>query len=236
MFGMHTRLRFTSLALLSALSLGGCTASDADKIADAQDCLDRSTTETALTCMEKVDGLNSAGAQLVRCSAYFIDQGFGDPSRLSRVAEELGRDGGGGGSSTIAVLSFMAFSAQKYDKSTNQALSDKAFTACQASNSKGMIYLSSLTQIATVALGLVGAYDPGSGVPPTEAQIREGLCTNATPTSRSVIGNATRTAYEQNCVGKTEPDPVCEQYAAAVNAGTTDEQIGQQLETNLCTP
>lgn len=237
MFGMTQVTRNLILTGLTAFGLAACAPSNADKIADAQDCLDRSTSDTALSCLSKVDGVETSGAQLVRCSAYFIDQGFGDPGRLSRVSEELNRDnGGGGGSSTIAVLSFMAFSSAKYDKTTNLNFSETAFTACQASSSKGMIYLSSMTRIATVALGLVTLYDPQTGTPPTEAQIREGLCTNANPASRAVIGSATRAAYEQNCKGKENPDPVCQEYAAAVNAGTTDESIGQQLETNLCTP
>ncbi|MBX3016771.1 MAG: hypothetical protein KF767_02690 [Bdellovibrionaceae bacterium] len=223
---------------MTTLGLAACAPSNADKVADAQDCLDRATSDTALACLSKVDGVETAGAELVRCSAYFIDQGFSDPGRLSRVSEELKKDGnnGGGGSSTIAVLSFMAFSASKYDKTTNLNFSETAFASCQGSSSKGMIYLSSMTRIATVALGLVTLYDPTTGTPPTESQIREGLCTNATPASRAVIGSATRAAYEQNCKGKENPDPVCKEYAAAVGGGTTDEQIGSQLETNLCTP
>lgn len=234
MFGMKTLTR--PLLMSTVLALAACAPSDADKIADAQDCLDRATADTALACLSKVDGVSTSGAELVRCSAYFIDQGFGDPGRLSQVAEQLkGDNNGGGGNSTIAVLSFMAFSAQKYDKTTNLDFSAKSFAACQASQSKGMVYLSSMSRIATVALGLVTIYDPTTGVPPTEQQIKDGLCT-PDPGSRSVIGSATKAAYLQNCAGKENPDPVCQEYAAAVGAGLTDEQIGNQLADNLCTP
>lgn len=235
MFGKNSIFaRASSLILISAL-WGGCAASDADKIADGQDCLDRSTSETALSCLEKVDGLTSAGAELVRCSAYFIDQGFGEASRLAKVSEQLKDDSGGSGNATISVLSFMAFTASKYDKTTNTSLSDKSFAACQASKSKGMIYLSSMSRIATVALSIVGSYDPTSGVPPTQAQIEDGLCNQNDPVVRGAVGSAAQAAYEQNCVGKdVTQDPVCQQYAAAVGAGATPVDIGNELATNLC--
>lgn len=225
-----------TLFVVFAIPFAGCSKnSESEKIADAQDCLDRSTSDTALACMSKVEGLTSSSANLIRCSAYFIDQGFSEASRLSQVVEKLNESGDQDGS-TVAALTFMAFSAEKYDLTTNYNLSETAFTACSKSNSGGLIYLSSMTRIATAAMNVIPGYDPTSGVPPTEQQIEDAICDpSRSPATSIAIGSAAQVAYQQNCAGKDiSGDPVCQQYKEALDAGTTPEEIGDGLATAIC--
>jgi hypothetical protein len=221
---------------IALIGLTSCAPSESDKIADAQDCLDRSQPGDALACLEKVDGMVTPASDLIRCSAYFIDQGFSDPSRLSQVVEQLNGDSGGD-TATIAILSFMAFSSSKYDLATNFRFSETAFGACERSKSKGLLYLSSMSRIATAAMNIIPGYDPTTGVPPTETEIRNAICTSPSSTTNIVIGTAAQTAYDQNCRGKDiSKDPICTQYAEAVAAGTTPEEVGAGLGAAICNP
>lgn len=226
-------------SVIGALTLGliSCGNSENDKIADAQICLDKATSETALSCMDKVDGMTTPASELIRCSAYFVDQGFGEASRLANVAEKI-TDESNSGDGTMAALSFMAFSAQKYSKTRNHELSEASFVSCNASKSGGLIYLSSMSRIATTAMNLIGSYDPSTGVPPTEAEIKEILCDNPMSSETSAaIGSAAQAAYESNCLGKDiSQDTICQQYKAAMDAGSTPEEIGTGLTNEICQP
>lgn len=226
-----------AVGVVVMLALAACTTPESDKIADAQDCLDRSTSTTALACMSKVEGLTSASSELIRCSAYFIDQGFSEASRLSEVAEQMSSTDGNQDGSTITALSFMAFSAEKYDMTKNFELSEAAFASCSKSSSSGLIYLSSMARIATSAMNVIPGYDPRDGVAPTPEQVEEALCDPSRSAVTSIaIGSAAQVAYEQNCLGKDiTNDPACLQFQAAVNAGTTPEQIGDGLAEAICT-
>lgn len=226
-------------AVAATLTLSGCAQPDSDKVADAQDCLDRSTAATALACLSKVEGLTSSSAELIRCSAYFIDQGFSDAERLAAVAEQLNSDDGNSGDATMNILSFMAFSNLKYTMPENFSLSETSFSSCAKSNSPGLIYLSSLTRIATAALNILPGYDPASGVAPTEAQIRSVMCQPGGPPEATsiVIGAAAQTAFDQNCKGKDiSKDEICMQYQTAVNAGSTPAEVGASLAAEICAP
>lgn len=222
-------------AAIGLAFISGCAPSDSDKIADAQDCLDHATSDNALTCMDKVSGLSTASAELIRCSAYLVDQGFSEPARLLDVVQQI-KDNGNRDSATISALSFMAFRASKYSKTENNTYAGLAFTSCQNSLSSGLIYLMSMSRIATEAMTLIDSYDPTSGNPPSASDIQTVICDPArSSTTSAVIGSAAQIAYEKNCVGKDiTADPVCQQYAAAVSSGTTPEQIGDGLATAIC--
>lgn len=217
----------------------GCVKRDIDKISEGQDCLDNSTSLTALNCLSKVEGVESAGANLIRCSAYFIDQGFADTTRLANVAQQISNASGSSQDNTFAALSVMGFTAQKYSKSVNSSLSTTAGAVCEKSKSPGLIYLSSLSRIATTLLDLVGSFDPTSGIAPTAAEIETALCTAPTDATKMAIGAAAIAAYQNDCVlhqGQGNQDSVCQQYAAALAVSSDPLVVGGLLATNLCTP
>lgn len=228
------------VVFLVALCLASlsCVKRDIDKISEAQDCLDASTSDTALGCMEKIDGLESASANLIRCSAYFIDQGFADTTRLASVAERISSSNGTPQDNTFAALSVMGFVAAKYTKVRNSDLSAQSFAVCEKSKSPGLIYLSSLSRISTVILDKISAFDPQNGTPPTGPEIEAELCSGQDSTMKIAIGMAAIAAYQNDCVlhqgnGKTD-DAVCQQYAAALSQSQDPETVGGLLADNLC--
>lgn len=223
---------------LATLALTNCGKKDIDRVSEGQECLDHATSDTALSCLDKIDGLTSPSAQIVRCSIYFVDQGFSDPTRISRVADQITSGSGSSSSSSVAALTVMGFTASKYTNNENLALSQTAFTACQASLAGGLVYLSSMSSIATNLLHDFG-FDPSSGTPPTESDIHDTLCTGAGPstTTKTAMGDAALAAYNQNCVGKDiSQDAMCQQFQTAVNGSTDPATIGDTLTTQLCTP
>ncbi|PWU21589.1 MAG: hypothetical protein C5B49_02375 [Bdellovibrio sp.] len=227
------------LACCFCLLAGGCAKTDMDRVSEAQDCLDTSTSTNALTCMDKIDGITTPSSYLIRCAAYFIDQGFQDPARLTQVISQITNTSGNGGSQSIAALAAMGFSASKYTMAQNDQLSADALTACQNSLSGGLIYLASASRIATAALHDIG-FIPSSTTPPTPTDVHNALCTNGGPstTTKAAIGDAASTAYQQNCAGaNVTNDVLCQQYQAAVNAGGGNSTaVGGSLINTFCTP
>ncbi|MFN7824465.1 MAG: hypothetical protein ACK5P6_03800, partial [Pseudobdellovibrionaceae bacterium] len=64
-----------ALIALSSLLISGCgKETDADKIADAQACLDTATPANVSDCVDKVSGVSGKGAELIRCVAVYVKQ------------------------------------------------------------------------------------------------------------------------------------------------------------------
>lgn len=232
----QTVLIFACLLALSLMNFG-CVKRDIDKISEAQDCLDQSNSTNSLACMEKVEGLEASGAYLIRCSAYFIDQGFAEPSRLAAVAQQVTNESGDPSQNTFAALSAMGFVATKYSMQENYEKSELAFSSCAKSKSSGLVYLSSMTRISTALLRDL-AFDPNSGVP--DAQDVEDIMCDPDPNipsaaTKTAIGAAAISAYQNDCVTRqTESDDVCQQYATALAVSSDPETVGGLLADNLC--
>lgn len=221
--------------LIAVFSLSSCGKKDIDKVSEAQACLDAATEGTALACMEKVEGLNSSSADLIRCSSYYIDQGFANPERLADVAEQLSSDSGDPATRTFTALSAMGFVSGRYDMDTNYEYSRKAFTACSNSKSPGLIYLSSLTSISTALLKDL-AFIPG-GADPDPADIQNELCSGGGPSdaTKVAIGLAAIEAYNKDCIGRDiSADPVCQQYQAALAVSSDPLTVGTALADEIC--
>lgn len=223
---------------LATLALTHCGKKDIDRVSEGQECLDQATSSTALSCLDKIDGITSPSAQIVRCSIYFVDQGFADPTRISQVADQVTSGSGSSSSSSIAALTVMGFTSSKYTSDQNLELSQTAFAACQASLAGGLVYLSSMSSIATNLLHDFGFDPQGGGSPPDETQIHDTLCNgSASTTTIGAMGSAALAAYNQNCIGKDiTQDAMCQQFQTAVNGSTDPQTVGTSLQTSLCTP
>src|SRR5262245_51594471 len=95
------KLYVSTLFIMGSLLLfTGCSKeTDADKIADAQACLDTATAAEAATCVAKVDGLESPAAYLIRCAGKFVKEGYNDSTKLAAaMSNTSGTDTGSDGS------------------------------------------------------------------------------------------------------------------------------------------
>lgn len=136
---------------LGLLSCGG--AKDADKIGDAQFCLDKLPAVPTATevdaCMSPIEGMDSVGAQAIRCSAGFIREGFSNGSRFLQAFEAI--DSGTDSSSMQALMGILTF-ASTNSVATNFSNASTTYSACLASGGKGSTLLASFTFLT---MGLV---------------------------------------------------------------------------------
>lgn len=233
---MTHHLRFknmTTLLVICLIAASGCGKKDSDKVAEAQACLDSSDSTSALSCMSKVDGIESEAANLIRCSANFIFQEFTSPTRLTKIADQM-KSSGGSASAAIGLLSF----AKASGSYTATDLMNQTSTYCVASKSKGMILLSQMALVGTTLSTLVGSdvttkcdtADPAYNAADCQTAVQDQVCSADSAT----LGTAAQTAYLQSCTGSSQSNSsVCQQFAA-VNAGTTDPTtIGVNLQTQM---
>lgn len=225
--------KLTLLLAAMMMTLSACQETDQDRVADAQSCLDSSSSGTAAQCVSMVDGIYSKGAYLIRCSGMFIQEGFMDASRLESAMDAIENDGGSGGSTAMmSVLSFRNFGPTTAE---NQTAANLAVEYCNKAGSKGLVMLASISSIATTAA------DIASDTTPSQAQIQAALgAIAAGPTSAPAAvaaGGAALAAYNANCAGDGGSfGQFCEQFESAIGGSTDPGTVGVQLAQCYTTP
>jgi hypothetical protein len=200
--------------LVSTTLVISCAKTDADKVGEAQACLDSATAATASLCMEKIEGLETTQSYVVRCAATFIMEGFDQPSRLTTAYGNMTNTGGA--SASIAVMNVLAFASGVTASNTNMAY-------CAKSGSKGLILLSGIANMATNIQAIGGACTTIDATCLSTAQ-------NNTAT-QAAVGAAASAAYTANCTsGQTSNTQFCTQFATASAASGGDQScMGKQL-------
>lgn len=199
------------LTLTSVLVLGACSETAIDKVADAQACLDQATASNVSECLSKVDGVNTKGAYLIRCSAKFIEEGFNDPVKLTNALSAVESNSGGTG--TTNAMDALSFSSVQNAKD--------AATYCAQAESKGLIMLSSMAKMATVLKDV-----SGGNINTAINTCAIGGCNQDTLIA---LGQAATIAYQSNCANGGESlGSVCEQFGSVVDSGDS-EAIGLHL-------
>jgi hypothetical protein len=131
---------------LGLLSCGG--EKDADKVGDAQFCLDKlSATPSSAevdTCLEKIEGMDSIGAENIRCAAGFIREGFASGSRFVEAFEAI--DSGTSGANMQALMGILTF-ASTNTITENYSNAASTYTSCLASGGKGSTLLASFSYL-----------------------------------------------------------------------------------------
>ncbi|MFS4459332.1 hypothetical protein [Bdellovibrio sp. HCB2-146] len=226
-----------ALGVLS-LGLSGCEETDADKIGDAQLCLDKATSATASACLDKIAGIETPAAYVVRCSAGFMEEGFTDAQRLIDAIEQL--DAGGDG--TTGLMSLMAFKS-KSSGVLNKAFADQVYSDCEKSKQKSLTMMGALAKSATTfaAIAIPGL---NSGTPVSANDIKDAiddlLGTNGgsytgdpTPVIQD-IGSAVTTTYLTTCTsGSSSTSDLCTEMTNAINSAGVDindpESVGNKI-------
>ncbi len=139
--------------------LSSCGAKDADKIAEAQACLDKATAATVESCASKVSGLTSAGAYGILCSAKFISERFEDPNKYIDALNSI--SGGTGSSNMMNLMGLLMFSTKGNitQDTTNMATT---FDYCYKANTKGALLFSSFGYMGASLYSFANTNDPGS--------------------------------------------------------------------------
>ncbi len=218
-----------SLLAMTSLALSGCETADDRKLAAGQACLDSATSSNALQCKSLVDGLNSAEASMIRCSANFVSQGLTG----SKIAESISKikDSSGTVDGTTGMIAYLIF--PNASPSADVAIAD-----CTAAGSKAMLRLATATKLATLmaqtAQALGGAaINPNS---PTLAQDMQNAVNSIATGSPSAaqlqaIGNTAITASQAYCGDGSSyvGTDVCNDLKAAVDSSSDPATIAQLL-------
>jgi hypothetical protein len=230
----------SALALMTAFcwTMAGCGPTDADKISDAQSCLNMTSPAGAPACVAMVAGIVSQDASLIRCSGAFIQEGFGDASKIASALTNIDNDPTSTGS--MAMMAVLAFQGST-DVNLNLTTAQSAQTECANSGSPGLIFLSGVALTATQAVALFpGISDPTNVTP---ADIQTGL-TNladnaADPATQAVVGNAVLSMYDVSCQNGSSNTAgnYCEQFQSVIDqVGSAPADIGKFLATCYITP
>ncbi len=227
----------TAMIVLGLIYISGCAATDDDNIGDAQFCLDdlpitglsvNERTSKVNTCLSKLGSVSSKQASLIRCSANFLIEGFGDPTRIVDAMNNVGSQQGGGGGGTVAMMNVLKFSSQA-TAAENKTLAEQTFTYCQEAGNPGYVLIASFSKIAT-SLAEIATVNLSDGISPSEVNT---IMTQ----SPTVIGATASVAYQTSCSnGDTSNAELCSQLGAAINSGATEEEIGQALLDAWKTP
>lgn len=136
---------FRTLLLLSFILFLGlsCSQKDSDKIGEAQICLDSAKTAAqANSCLSIVSGMSSSAANGVRCSAYFIAEGFTDPQTFVNAFSAIDSGGSSSNINTLmGLITFKSATTQAGDYTNAQT----TFNYCVASGGKGATMISAFS-------------------------------------------------------------------------------------------
>ena len=219
---MVWKLTLTMSLCLTALFITGCgEETDQDSIIEAQYCLDSATPATASDCAAKVSNQTSPASYMIRCSADYIAQGFGDPTTLVAAINSL-QNPSGGASATASFLSAITF------PSVQEA--ETAYTDCLAADENTLAVLAGMTKAATNIANLAGV----SLTNPTPAEINSAIATlESSPNADNVVGTTVQTIYSVGCQsGEQVNADICNQMAAALQSlgpNPTADQIGEAV-------
>jgi hypothetical protein len=136
-----------TLVATSTLVTTGCETAEDRQLAVAQSCLDDARTPAqAKACMSKVQGLESQGAYLVRCSVHFIVQGF-TGQRLVKAFEGMKNSSANSTTTAMALFVFQ----NEAGHTASQALED-----CTKSGVKSLARMASIAKLATSTASIFG--------------------------------------------------------------------------------
>jgi hypothetical protein len=223
------------LSLLVLFSSACGKETDADKIADAQNCLDSATTAEAAACVSKVDGMESSGAYLIRCVGKFVKEGFSQPSKISNA---LASATGSGSTGSAAMMASLAFTTESTD-ALNNTSAQQAFGYCTKAKSEGLIFLSGTVQIATSVGYLAGVAGGIENMDGDELKTAMGTMKDD-PVAQAAVGSAVVGIYESSCSGgNNATGDFCAQFngvVASAGGASNTNAIGQLVMTCYANP
>lgn len=209
---MHKLKIIIGLTLTAALSFAitGCETEDDNKLASAQECLDKlrdsDADSVAQACAEKVAGLTSPASYLIRCSVDFFVGGV----KATQIVAAY--DGLQSAAEKDKAPILMVLLAQDSTAEAATTLSD-----CTKSEVPSLIYLATVSQLGTlfefptVANGGFNPADPDTFLDHCAAA--PGNCDD------TAIGSAVVGMYDIYCIGDAAENEVCSEINSAIVAG-----------------
>lgn len=221
----HFRIVVIILAGLFVVS--GCEDEKADKLNQAQTCLDKADANAfadAAKCLDYLDGISGAQASLLRCSISLFSGGI-TTVRIANAFKQIDTNGGGAANEAYLITA-MAMSTT--------AAADEAYSYCANSGIASLKYISSLavvgTQLASAGGFLSDIISGGSDYVPDVSDVTAGLSGCTSSACQEAIGSAILPIADSYCSGGSADQAACDDINAAVdNAGGNPERVGELL-------
>lgn len=148
------KAEWIALGLLAFLFLlvSSCGPKDVDKMGEAQACLNEATADQVDGCLEKISGVNSVGADTLRCAGYFQREGILTTSTLIQAFSDLNEEGGSNADRFGGFMSLVTFtkSAPSWTTAESRALS--TFDMCVQSQGKATTFIAAFSVISNAIL------------------------------------------------------------------------------------
>ena len=196
---MRVTVQFLILVILF-VGVIGCKNSDKDSIAQAQICLDfvNETDTTGIqNCVNKLNGLDTQEANIVRCSGEILLGGL----TSDKIVNAFGKSGGGGGSAEAALMLTLAVTNQS-GGSSNKNQAAKALVACSKSGVSGLIALASFSNIGTIMSAGVGACPDPTNCSASDAAGIVSSCVGGSSCEPASIGQTAVIVADSYCTGR----------------------------------
>lgn len=252
-----TALKMATAIITASLSttLISCgKETDADKIADAQACLDKITSSSDATginaCKSLVEDISTSSAQGIRCYANFMREGFTNPSDIAAKLSDL--DSG----NTVDFMSAVTFTTGSTvaEDATN---AKNTFQYCNDSGGKGATIFSAFAYIPLAILETLydGGAGPASCGKPTynlatcvagdlaRSATNQSIVTNNPGNKKgpmiSALGQTVIATHRVSCANSETNSTLCTMLENAIsNGGGTSNPsgVGQALLTDIATP
>lgn len=217
----------SATALMTVMTFTSCTKeSELDMIKDAQMCLNTASPTSAQGCVSKLASNISAQANQLKCSAYFIQEGLGTPTKLIEAIDASGSDSSCPScSGSMAIISQLKFSSSAVS-ATNIVNADAAFDVCSASEVAIYTQLASMVNIATLASSFAATEDAA------------GYATAIMSIPNDTLGSIAIQTFTSSCESSSETnsDSELQQYCgelAEVTASASAADIGACLKYKL---
>ena len=223
-----------TLLLLGMIS---CAETDQDKIGDAQFCLDdlpvsglsaAQRKSQVNSCVAKLGSVTGKQASLIRCSAGFIIEGFGDPALLVDIMKKMdsNQSGGVNEADLMGVLAFKTEGSSETATSFEDTLFAKeTLNHCNDAGNPGYVWIAFLVNTATNLASLANQYGANNI---QDLLNNPSLVTDPAVLAQSdtVLGATAVIAYQSSCnSGDQANEQICNQLGGAIAASGGDPQV-----------
>lgn len=223
---MKNLFQFIILATLSTLLLS-CENEENNAIAKAQKCLDTASQATASSCFTMVAGYDSQKANIIKCSAKFIEGGV-DTDRLVTAYKQIT-------DSTAADKTSLYFAYLAFSGGSASSVASEAKSYCGRTGVDGLVYLSNMAYAATALSVAAGGFTLTNATTlATELNTILDQCQDADLTVDTTCNTAVTqiaeiipTVADVYCTGGNEDSDICTDINSAVDSYGSN--MGQAL-------
>lgn len=230
----------TFAALLStSILLASCgKETDADKIADAQACLDKSTASNDAAiqaCMDKVSAITTAAAEGIRCSGNFMKEGFTDPATISNAFSQI--ESSGNGNNLMGLITFNEGGSLSADFTNGQ----NTFSYCYNSGGKGSTMIAAFAYMPIAIHYYLDIADGGGTSCQSPYNLQNCVTMNialvpAQTELKSIIGNIVIATHRVSCGSSATNQELCSSLQNAITSGggaSNPTGVGNEMITQI---